>query len=723
MTAPIDRVIDALFSAGCKPARMGSGWTARCPAHDDTSPSLTLAIGDDDRVLMNCHSGCDSVDILDRLGLKWQHFFAGNAQPPRPHGPEWVSVVPVPKDAPGPRPHPTLGRSSARWIYRDAEGRLAGWVLRWDGDSGKEIRPLTWGRMSNEPEGSERWEWRAWSGAAPLYGLDLLAAHPDVPVLVVEGEKTAHAAQDYFDDTLVAVTSPGGASRAHKADWSPLAGRIVTVWPDADAAGRKYAEHVAQFAHKAGAARVRIVQVPDGWPAGWDLADPPQDDVDLGAMLEAAVVWSPRPDLVATPEVLEQLKPRPATPETPSTPEWPTLQRDALYGLAGEIVNSIAPRTESDPVAILAQLLVAVGSAIGRAPYFMVEADRHGCNEFVVLVGRSARSRKGTAAGHVRRLLRGADEGWSSDCTASGLGSGEGLVWAIRDPIVKMEKGAEVVVDSGVEDKRILAFESEFASVLKVIQRPGSTLSPVIRDAWDSHDLRTTVKNSPARATAPHVSLLGHITGEELRALLLETECANGFANRVMWLLVRRARLLPEGGGLMGNEFAGFVRQLQRVLDHGRRCGEVKRTPEAREAWCAVYPELSADRPGLMGAMTARAEAHCVRLSLLYAMLDCSPVIEVQHLAAALAFWKYAEDSCRYVFGSALGDPVADRLLDVIRTSPEGVTMTVLHDALGRNLPASRITAALQHLEGLDLIHLERLTKTGGRPAIVWRAK
>ncbi|HOC41846.1 MAG TPA: DnaB-like helicase N-terminal domain-containing protein [Thermoanaerobaculales bacterium] len=420
---------------------------------------------------------------------------------------------------------------------------------------------------------------------------------------------------------------------------------------------------------------------------------------------------------------LEQLRPRPAAPETPSAPEWPTLQPEALHGLAGEIVSAIAPRTESDPVAILAQLLVAVGSAIGRAPYFMVEADRHGVNEFIVLVGRSARSRKGTSLGHVRRLLRGADEGWSSECHASGLGSGEGLVWAIRDQIVKFEKGAEVVVDSGVADKRLLVTEAEFGAVLKVLQRPGSTLSPVIRDSWDGHDLRTTTKNSPARATAPHISILGHITAEELRALLLETECANGFANRVMWLLVRRARLLPEGGGLMGDEFSGFVRQLQKVLDHGRRCGELKRTPAAREAWAAIYPELSADRPGLLGAMTARAEAHCVRLSLLYALLDSSPVIEVQHLAAALALWQYAEDSARYIFGAALGDPVADRLLDTIRTSPEGATMTVLHDALGRNVPAARITAALQHLEGLDLVFMERLTKTGGRPAIVWRPR
>ena len=308
MSSAVDRVIAALDAAGCKPRRSGSGWQARCPAHDDRDPSLGVSEGDDGRALLTCRAGCDSSYILDRLGLDWTDLFTEDTRPARPPDPEWVSVVPVPKDAVGPQPHHKLGLETARWAYRNASGQLLGWVLRWDSKRGKEIRPLTWGRLSNEPAGSERWDWRSWGGQAPLYGLDLLAAHPDVPALVVEGEKTAHAAQDYFDDILVAVTSPGGSSRAHKADWSPLAGRNVTIWPDADAAGRKYAEAVAELAHKAGAASVRIVQVPETWPAGWDLADPPQDDVDLGAMLEAAVVWTPRPSLVAVPDPYDPLR-------------------------------------------------------------------------------------------------------------------------------------------------------------------------------------------------------------------------------------------------------------------------------------------------------------------------------------------------------------------------------------------------------------------------------
>src|SRR5439155_15725309 len=93
-----------------------------------------------------------------------------------------------------------------------------------------------------------------------------------------------------------------------------------------------------------------------------------------------------------------------AQPVTPPEPVWPQCAPEAFSGLAGEIVETIAPHTESDPVAILGQLLVMVGNAIGRTPYFPVEADRHYPNLFVCLVGATSRSRKGTSAGYPRRL-------------------------------------------------------------------------------------------------------------------------------------------------------------------------------------------------------------------------------------------------------------------------------------------------------------------------------
>jgi hypothetical protein len=121
------------------------------------------------------------------------------------------------------------------------------------------------------------------------------------------------------------------------------------------------------------------------------------------------------------------------TPKRPVV-QWPDPAAvEAFYGVAGRIVQAIAPHTESDPVALLTQFLVFFGNAVGRGPHFMVEADRHALNLYLVLVGGTSKGRKGTALGHVKRLFERCDPRWVDGCLTSGLSSGEGLIWAVRD--------------------------------------------------------------------------------------------------------------------------------------------------------------------------------------------------------------------------------------------------------------------------------------------------
>lgn len=204
----------------------------------------------------------------------------------------WEPVLPVPDDAPRTIPPHRLGKPSAKWLYRDASGNLLGMVCRFDrSDGGKDVLPLIFAR--NTATGGMAWCWQAFPLPRPLYGLDRLAAHPDAPVLVVEGEKAADAAAILFPGH-VTVTSPGGSKAADKADWSALAGRRVVIWPDHDEPGRSYAEAVARLALAAGAFSVAVVQVPTGWPHAWDLADEPSPGVtadDLRDLLEKAVLF------------------------------------------------------------------------------------------------------------------------------------------------------------------------------------------------------------------------------------------------------------------------------------------------------------------------------------------------------------------------------------------------------------------------------------------------
>lgn len=407
----------------------------------------------------------------------------------------------------------------------------------------------------------------------------------------------------------------------------------------------------------------------------------------------------------------------PAPSPTTSNP-WPVPSADAFYGLAGDIVRAIEPHTEADPVALLVQMLLAFGSSAGRAPHFIAEADKHSGNLFAVLVGMSSKGRKGSSWGHIRRLFTSVDPHWESGRLLSGLSSGEGLIHAVRDPLEKEEtdkKSGErqtVVIDAGVQDKRLLVMESEFASVLRQTQRDGNTLSATLRNAWDTGSLRCMTKNSPSQATGAHISIIGHITAQELRKDLAETETANGFGNRFLWVCVKRSKELPEGGDIDSVGFSRLLRSLGAALSHARTVTRLQRDGTAREIWHAVYHDLSTGKPGLLGAMTGRSEAQVMRLALLYALLDSDTAIRADHLTAALALWEYCEASARFIFGESLGDRLADDILKALRESPGGMTRTDLRDLFQKHHSTGQ---ALSLLTEHGLIRSER-QETGGRP-------
>jgi hypothetical protein len=362
---------------------------------------------------------------------------------------------------------------------------------------------------------------------------------------------------------------------------------------------------------------------------------------------------------------------------------------------------------------------VAAGSIIGRGPHVRVEGDEHHGNLFVLNIGDTSKGRKGTSWGRVQSVFEQVLDSWASERVLSGLSSGEGLIWQVRDAIYVREDGKETLSDPGVSDKRLLVLESEFASTLRVLERDGNTLSALVRQAWDKGNLRTLTKNSAAVATGAHISLNGHITADELRRYLTRTEAGNGFANRFLFCCVKRSKCLPDGGGDV--DLAPYARRLALIANKARTFGKVTFDDVARAIWHKVYPDLSEGRPGLLGAVTSRAEAQTLRLALVYALLDESPHIGADHLRAALAVWEYCEQSARYVFGSSVGDPVADDLLRAIRSSgANGMTRTGMRDLFKRNRSGAEIGAALELLGRLGHISARQVSDTGGRPAEVW---
>ncbi|MGZ6638809.1 MAG: DUF3987 domain-containing protein [Solirubrobacteraceae bacterium] len=421
-----------------------------------------------------------------------------------------------------------------------------------------------------------------------------------------------------------------------------------------------------------------------------------------------------------TAPVMLSLLDQPAERRTPDGEQtvpvpagWPAPPDPAAYhGLLGEIVRVLEPETEADPVAILAQLLVAFGTAVGRGAYFQIEATRHHPHEFLLLVGDTARARKGTSWDHARRVICEADP-TLSERILTGLSSGEGLVWAVRDPTAQ---------DAGITDRRLLALEPEFVAVLKSASREISTLSPTLRSAWDGRPLQLLTRTAPARASAAHISLIGHITQAELCHHLSAIELANGLANRLVIIACKRTRLLPEGGNSDPLAGTGLIGLLGATIQHAKDTGHLRLDPGARELWHHAYTtQLATTPPGIAGALLARAEAHVIRLALLYTLADGEHQIKTEHLKAALALWDYAARSASWALQGATGDPLAEQIHAALRAHPAGLTRSQISDVLQHNQPAEQIQKALG-----ALAHAGRATRaqipTAGRPAELWTA-
>jgi len=156
------------------------------------------------------------------------------------------------------------------------------------------------------------------------------------------------------------------------------------------------------------------------------------------------------------------------------------------------------------------------------------------------------------------------------------------------------------IVDPGVTDKRLMITEAEFASALSVADRPGNTLSPLVRKAWDGVKLNTLTLHSRLCATAAHISVVGHITEEELRSRITRTDMANGFANRFLFALIKRSKELPFGGDLTDIQILHLGDQLKGIIGAAQGVGRVVFTDAARRSG---RESIARCRPANLGSL------------------------------------------------------------------------------------------------------------------------
>jgi hypothetical protein len=416
---------------------------------------------------------------------------------------------------------------------------------------------------------------------------------------------------------------------------------------------------------------------------------------------------------------------------------WPAPMADeAFYGLAGRFVRLVEPHTEADRNFLLLMFLVYAGNVVGRKCHIMAGGDAHYTNLYLCGVGPTSVGRKGSATSPSEKFFTYGERAPGIGNLLPSLSSGEGLIWTIRDAVwgrqfnPKTKEMEKVLLQDGVNDKRLIVNMGEFMGALQVMRRQGNTLSPVVRSAWESGNLVSPTKNSPAKATNAHVSIIGAISKEELFRAIEQVDADNGLLNRFLWCCSRRSKPLPEGGRLWevmeSPEWLTLQDDFKRIAPAAPR--RLVRDGDAGDLWGrdshpdrGVYAELSRERFGLAGAATARAHAQVLRLSLLYAVLDGASDIQRQHLDAALAVWDYCEASARYIFGDALGDPTADAILKALRTAANGLTRTEIRDHFHRKKQEKEIARALLVLHEKGLARFER-EETAGRPVERWFA-
>ena len=671
--------------ARLKGVQGGNGhWKARCPSHDDRTPSLSISEGQDGRVMLKCHAGCETSAVVAAIGLELRDLFDDTSH----NGGSKSQIV-------------------AEYPYHDEDGTHLFDVVR------KEPKGFFQRNANGEP--------RMKGVRLVPYRLPQLleAVKADRTIFVVEGEKDV---QSLVDLGLVATTNAGGAGKWKQEYNGHFPSARVVLLPDNDDAGRAHAADVARQLFRV-AKDIRIVELPGVAEKG-DVSD------WLGS---GGTVAALKQLVKATPVVTEP--PASAAPSSsfPASPDTfdemsdaelgvaltlrakPELPDAALAGPIGEAVAICAPECEAAPVSILLPALVIFGCMMGRRVTQDIGGTIHYHNLFGMLVGDTGEGRKGTGNAVAHRVMRLVDAPFMTANVAGGLSSGEGVIGRVADP--KAREGVALPP----RDTRLHIAEEEAGTVFTRMKRDGNSLSGVLRQAWDGRTLSTLTRKDDGGLIAkePHISCVMQVTGEELKKGLGDIELVNGFMNRFLVCYTERVRLLPFGRPVDPVRLGQPVAHLQAALQALAATDAVALgwAPAAIEMYGeTIYPSLR-PLPGRLAAMTARGAPIIRRLAGIYCVSRGDFTLSVDDLTSAQAIWDYSVASIQYVYGGGVLSALAQRMLDALTEAGDaGLTLTALRIRVagGQKTGKPEWDAALVELQQGKRVHVST-EQTPGR--------
>jgi hypothetical protein len=399
--------------------------------------------------------------------------------------------------------------------------------------------------------------------------------------------------------------------------------------------------------------------------------------------------------------------------------------RDALYGVLGDIVKVREDYTEA-PRSFLYSCLIAFASAyVGKTPSFTIGATRHGAALYVLNVGESAKARKGTAEDEARFVFDVVDPEFMAKGGAlvHGVSSAEGLGDRL-DNRINSEND-----DDGKPtlkfDPRFLNVESEFSRVLKVAARAGNPIEEALTTLWDSGSMHSQTRNRPITVQGVHFAMLASITKSAFDDFYLAQAASRGLGNRIMYVHGTRAHVIAHPEVVRREDIEPFAMRIRAARTFALKHSDpFQLTVAAHDRWEVIYAELDlVEDRGAVGAVLHRSGAIVRRLALLFAVLDLSDTIDVPHLDAAYAFWRFSADTARYLFGNSLGDADLDKAYRALSDAPAGLTTTDLNAVFSRNKNGAQLEHILGRLHDLGLVHkLKNEPHTKGRPVKRWIA-
>lgn len=697
---PLYRVIGLLANI----RKRGPGYEASCPgpkhANGDRHPSLSVRLGDDGRVLLKCHAGCETSDVLQRMGLTYSDLFERSRD----------------------------GNMVKRFRLMDPKGKVLAEHVREDKPDGK----VMW------------WERNGKNGLAglpaaslPLYrGAHVAAADPRVPVVVCEGEAAAEAAAELG---LLAVGTVTGADGTPSDDvLLPLKGHVVWLWPDNDDAGR---QHMARIAERLDALHidVRWVAWPDAPPKG-DAADYARSGGTAEGIAALVTVPPSRTNGHAPEHADEPIAPFPLR---------------ALPDVLRQYVEESATALVAPPDLVAVPLLTLTGAVIGNARHIEVKRGwREGPNLYTAVITPPGGKKTPSGSAAKRPIYRVQDR-LKREHEAAAVRHREAIAeWEALSKVGRAGQkppdpprfGHVVTTDATTEAiasmlqgcKGLVLERDELSGWTRSMDQyrggKGADRQHFL-SMWSRGALKVDRKGAPPIFVPnPCLSVTGGIQPDMLSELIDTSGREDGFIDRILlsypaeipdrWTddEVRLTTLIA---------VEDLFEALYELPDEaGGEAGTVRLSGEARELWKRWYEANAAEQqapdfpPQLRGPW-AKMPSQFLRIALILHVVTwpdalLMPPAIVEATADVIAYFK---SHARRVYGCLSGTrrDMGARILDAIDAHDGRISMTdLMVDVFQRHQTSERIRAELERLEALGAISYEKQTRTGGRPREEW---